>query len=56
MEKIRLTFECPCGAFDVFYADKDDWDQGAVIIECPQCKRALHQLDGTFMEQSNDRT
>jgi predicted SprT family Zn-dependent metalloprotease len=48
MAKIRLTYECQCGAFDVMHADLDDWQQGAVVVQCFKCHRTLHQLDGCF--------
>jgi len=54
MKTIRLTYECPCSAFDVLYADVDDWNQGGVVIECSQCHRTLHQLDGFFQVTPNE--
>lgn len=54
MQKIRVTYECPCSFFDVIYPDKDDWQQGGVVLECPQCHRTLHQHDGYFQVTPND--
>lgn len=48
MENIRLTYECPCANFDVVYGDIEDWNQGAVVVECGVCKRTLHQMDGVI--------
>lgn len=49
MDKIRLTYECPCANFDVVHVDVQDWNEGSVVLECSLCTRTLHQLDGYFL-------